>query len=120
MGRGRRTASRTAGSSSGATCAARSIQANRSRGTAVAAATSAAVALGTTNAEVRIARIRIVARDESSARIDSGDAAGARAWIDSGPVGFTPYTPTTAPIASTAEPAEPSRRCRRNEKAVVR
>ena len=82
------TASRAAGRSSGATFAARSIHAKRSIGTAVAAATSGAVALGTTNADVRIARIRCVVRDASRARIASRVADGARMWIDSGPVGF--------------------------------
>ena len=47
-------------------------------------------------------------------------ADGARAWIDSGPLGLALYTPTTDATASSAPVAEPSSRCRRNENAVIR
>ena len=92
---------------------------NRSTGTAVAARTRGAVARGTTNADVRMARIRTASRSASRARISSGVAA-ALTWIDSGPLGFVLYTPTTDATASSALVADPSSRCRRNEKAVMR
>ncbi len=82
------TARRVSSKASGETCAARSIHAKRSIGTAVATRTRAAVSRGRTNADVRIARIRAVVRPVSQARTASRLADGARTRIDNGPDGF--------------------------------